>query len=370
MAKLSSEELDELLDRVEIEDFLVFEAVDYKVTRGRSGTQLNLRECPRCGGRDWKVYLNAETGLGNCFHGACVGEPGFNKFSYAFNLLGRDYKATINELKSYAQSTGWRPKVKSKPVDEVTSDVTLPPSYELPIKGKSLKYLADRGFTPETAEFFGWRFCKEGGYRYTLAGEQKSQDYSNRVVIPVYDIEGKLVTFQGRSIEPNPLRKYIFPPGLPGAGRYIYNANNAVGFDKIVMGEGALDVAAIKQAFDEDPTFRDIAPVGSFGKSLSMAESGGDNDQLSDLKKLKAAGLKEITMMWDGEPSTLCAAVDAALELRRYGFKVRVAELPLNCDPNEVPAQVVREAFIKAQEVTTISAIKLLSKYKLLITNR
>jgi len=363
MSRLSSEELDELLERVDIEDFLAFLNVDYKTTRGRSGVQLNLRECPRCGGRDWKVYLNAETGLGTCFHGACVGEPGFNKFSYAFNLFGQDYKATIAELKNYAQSTGWRPKVKTRPVDEVTTDVNLPPCFDLPIKGKTLKYLSDRGFTPETAEFFRWKFCKEGGYSYTMAGEKKIQDYTNRVVIPVYDIEGKLVTFQGRSIEPNPLRKYIFPPGLPGAGRYIYNANNAVGFSKVVMGEGALDVAAIKQAFDEDPTFRDIAPIGSFGKSLSMAESGGDNDQLSDLKKLKAAGLQEITMMWDGEPSTIQAAVKAALELRRYGFKVRVAELPLNCDPNEVAPAVVREAFIRSVEVTTISAIKLLSKY-------
>lgn len=365
MARLSSEELEELLDTVEVEDFLAFEGVDYKVTRGRSGVQLNLRECPRCHGRDWKVYLNAESGLGNCFHGSCAGEPGFNKFSFTYHLCDKNYGETVNVLKRYAASVGWRPKTKSKPVDEVTTDVTLPTSVALPIQGKTLKYLSERGFTPDTAEYFHWRFSKTGFYAYTLAGEAKRQDYSNRVLIPVYDIEGKLVTFQGRSIEPNPFRKYIFPPGLPGAGRYIYNANNAVGAKRVVMGEGAFDVAAIKQAFDEDPTLRDVAAVGSFGKSLSMATSGGDNDQLSDLKKLKASGLEEITMMWDGEPSTIVAACKAALELIRYGFKMRVAILPLDCDPNETPAHLVREAFQTATAINKITAVKIMSKYSL-----
>ncbi len=363
MARLSSEELDELIDTVEVEDFLAFEGVDYKVTRGRSGVQLNLRECPRCHGRDWKVYLNADTGLGNCFHGSCAGEPGFNKFSFTYHLCDKNYGETINVLKRYASSVGWRPKTKSRPVDEVTTDVVMPASIALPIKGKTLKYLSDRGFTPETAEYFHWRFSQSGHYAYTLAGEAKRQDYSNRVVIPIYDIEGKLVTFQGRSIEADPFRKYIFPPGLPGAGRYIYNANNAVGKKQAVMGEGAFDVAAIKQAFDEDPSLRNVAQLGSFGKSLSMAESGGDNDQLSDLKKLKASGLEEITMMWDGEPSTIIAAVKAGLELKRYGFKIRIACLPLNKDPNEVPASVVRGAYMLATELTSISAVRIMSKY-------
>lgn len=365
MAKLSSEELDELIDLIDPEDFLAFEGVDYKVTRGRSGVQLNLRECPRCHGRDWKVYLNAETGLGNCFHGTCQGEPGFNRFSFVYHLCGKNYGETINVLKRYASSTGWRPKVKTKPVDEVDTDVQLPSSVALPIKGRTLKYLSDRNFTPETAEYFGWRFSKSGFYPYTLAGEAKKQDYSNRVVIPVYDLDGKLVTFQGRSIEANPFRKYIFPPGLPGAGRYIYNAHNAVGAKEVVMGEGAFDVAAVKQAFDEDPTLRGIVPIGSFGKSLSMAESGGDNDQLSDLKRLKSLGLETITVMWDGEPKTIIAACKAGLELRRYGFRVRIAILPRDKDPNEAAPDEVRTAYLTAVELTKLSAAKIMSKYSL-----
>ena len=356
-------ELAELLDTVDMEDFLAFESIDYRVTRGRSGTQLNLKECPRCHGRDWKVYLNAETGLGNCFHGSCAGEPGFSKFTYIHNLCDKNYKETMTVLKRYATSVGWRAKTKSKPVQDVTNDVVLPPNVSLPVKGKTLKYLSDRGFGVDTAEYFDLRFCKQGSkYGYTLGGEQQWQDYSNRVLIPIRNIEGDIVTFQGRSIEPDPYKKYLFPPGLAGSGRYIFNAHNSLGCKEAVIGEGVFDVAAIRLAFEEDPTFKGIATIGSFGKSLSMAESGDATDQLSDLKKLKAAGLEEITIMWDGEPAAIKAAVNVALELKRYGFKTRVAVLPEGKDPNEVPAQVVREVFLQAVEITTFSAIRLLSK--------
>lgn len=366
MTTSSSGELDELLETVDVEDFLSFEGVDFRTTRGRSGMQLNLRECPRCGGRDWKVYLNAETGLGSCFHGSCVGEPGFNKFSYIYHLCQKSYPETMTVLKRYGRSVGWRPKVKAeKPQEEPETDVTLPHSTALPVNGKTLKYLADRGFGPDLATYFRWRFCKQGHFAYSHAGEAKQQDYSNRVIIPVYDIAGKLVTFQGRSIEAEPFRKYIFPPGLPGAGRYVYNGNNALGKTRAVMGEGAFDVAAIKQAFDEEPTLRDVAVLGSFGKSLSMAAHGQDKDQLSDLKELFSTGLREITMMWDGEPSTIIAACNTALALARYGFDTRVAILPDGKDPNEVAASTVLAAFDKAVVMNRINAIRIMSKYKL-----
>lgn len=365
MSESSSTELDDLLDAVDIEDFLAYEGVDFRVTRGRSGLQLNLRECPRCHGRDWKVYLNAETGLGSCFHGSCVGEPGYNKFSFIYNLCEKSYPQTMTVLKRYARSVGWRPKAKAeKPQDEPVSDVLLPTSVALPIKGKTLQYLADRGFDADTAAYFQWRFCKQGHFAYTQSGEAKQQDYSNRVVIPVHDISGKLVTFQGRSIEADPFRKYIFPPGLPGAGRYIYNANHALGKSRAVMGEGAFDVAAIKIALDHDPDVRDsTAVLGSFGKSLSMASHGDDKDQLTCLKELFNAGLREITMMWDGEPSTIIAACKTALQLTGYGFDMRVAILPDGKDPNEVAYPTVLKAIREAVVINRVNAIRIMQKY-------
>lgn len=360
-------EIEDLVDMVDIEDFLSVESIDYRVTRGRSGTQLNLRECPRCGGRDWKVYLNADTGLGSCFHGSCSDQPGFNKYSFIFHLNDKSHRETIANLKRYATTLGWSSKRKRapRPVDENPEDIVIPDSYALPINGKTLTYLSKRGFTPEMAEYFGWRFSKTGVYKYTLGGEEKNQDWANRVIIPVYGIDGALVTFQGRSIEADPFQKYLFPPGLAGAGRFIYNAHNALGKKELVLGEGAFDVAAIKKAFDEDITFQDIGICGTFGMHLSMAESGAENDQLSDLKRMKAAGLQEITMMWDGSTSAVLNAIKTGSKLRTYGFKVKLAILPIDKDPNEVDTEVVRQAFVSAIELTPLSAALMMSKFSL-----
>ncbi len=360
-------EIEDLLDMVDMEDFLSVESIEYRVTRGRSGTQLNLKECPRCGGRDWKVYLNADTGLGSCFHGSCSGEPGFNKYSFIHHLNDKSHRETINALKRYAKTLGWSSTRKRapRPADENPDDINIPDSFPLPINGKTLKYLSARGFGPELAEYFGWRFSKSGTYNYTLGGEDKVQDWSNRVVIPVYGIDGQLVTFQGRSTEPNPFQKYLFPPGLAGAGRFIYNSHNALGLKEIVLGEGAFDVAAIKKAFDEDITFTGVGICGTFGMHLSMAESGAENDQLSDLKRMKAAGLQEITMMWDGSPSAILNACKTGTKLRTYGFKVKLAILPLDCDPNEVDTEIVRQAFVQARELTPLYAASIMSEFTL-----
>lgn len=359
-----SDEIQEMLDMIDVEDYLNYESVDYRMTRGRSGTQLNLKECPRCGGTGWKVYLNAENGLGSCFHGACAGEPGFNVYSFVYHREGKNHAETVNSLKRYVRTLGWRPKVKTEiPEDNNPDEIQVPQSYALPINGKTLKYLSDRGFGPDLAEYFGWRFSKDGGYTYTLRGEEKTQDWSNRVIIPVFGIDGSLVTFQGRSTEANPFQKYLFPPGLAGAGRFIYNAHNAVGLSEAVLNEGAFDVAATKKAFDEDPTFADIGICGTFGKHLSMATSGDQDDQLSDLKKLRALGLKTITMMWDGSPDAIVAAVKAGLKLRGYGFMVKLAILPLDKDPNEVPTEVVRQSYLSAQVLTPLTAARIMTKY-------
>lgn len=368
MAKAKDDsEIEDLLDLVDMEDFLSFESIDYRITRGRSGTQLNLKECPRCGGTSWKVYLNAETGLGSCFHGSCSDKPGFNKYSYIHHRNGCNHRDTIQNIKRYAKTLGWHSTRKRapRPADENPDEIVIPDSTALPINGRTLKYLSDRGFGPDLADYFGWRFSKSGVYRYTLAGEEKEQDWANRVVIPVYGIDGQLVTFQGRSIEPNPFQKYLFPPGLAGAGRFIYNAHNALGLSELVLGEGVFDVAAIKKAFDEDITFSGVGICGTFGMHLSIAESGGEKDQLSDLKKLKEAGLREITMMWDGSPNAILNAVKTGVKLRTFGFKVKLAILPLDKDPNEVETEVVRKAFVQAKELTPLYAASVMSKFTL-----
>ena len=351
-------DLDEILDAIDMEAFFDMEGIDYRITHGRSGTQLNVRECPACGNANWKVYINAESGLGNCFSGDC-GET-FNKWKFIYHFIDADNgKDVADYARAVAREMGWRaPRRTSAAVEERPTSPTLPESYPIPIKGKNLRYLEERGVTSEMARYFHLRYCHKGYFNYTVGGERRRQDYSRRIIIPVFDLDGALVSFQGRDITGEAERKYLFPPGYASTGRYLYNGHNARGAKRLVINEGAFDVIATKMAFDEDVDLRDVAVVGSFGKHLS--EGSGDGlDQIHQLLLLKREGLKEVTIMWDGEAKALSDAAETALNLVKFGFAARVAVLPKDRDPNEVPRSVVREAFWNALPATKSNMARL-----------
>lgn len=350
------EELQEVIDAIDIESWLDAEGIRYRNTRGARGPQLNVKECPVCGDTDYKVYLSAETGLGNCFHGSC--ETKFNKWKFISNYLGTPARDVIEHMKAFAREQGWRPPRRRAVAVSNRGPLTLPESIPLPYNGRNLKYLDNRGIAGPIAEYFELRYSSRGAFDYISdEGRPMSQDYSGRIIIPIYDLDGDLVSFQGRDITGSADKKYLFPPGFASTGTHLYNGYNAIGVEHVVLGEGVFDVAAIKVAFDADVSLRDIVPVGSFGKHLSH---GDENSQLAKLVALKEKGLRIATFMWDGEKRAIHDAVKAAQLVASIGLVARVALLPKGKDPNECPAQAVHDAFFKAVTINSASATKLL----------
>ncbi len=352
-------DLRELLDALDIEAWLDSQGVDYVATRGRSGRQLNVKTCPTCGSSDGKVYLNSETGLGNCFGGSHPPGETFNKWKFIRATLNDISGAQVVEhIAHHVGARGWvqkRDPAKKDPAPELI----LPASFELPHNGQNLQYLLDRGVTDKIARYFQLRYCFDGGFAYLLDGERKWMKFNGRVIVPLHDLEGKLVNFQGRDITGTSPRKYLFPPGLPSTGCHLLNAQNVRDTSRIVMGEGAFDVMALKLALDEDPATVSVIPVGSFGKKLSM---GPGDTQEAKLLALKDRGVREVTFMWDGETAATDSAIDAGMQVKKLGLQVRVGMLPKDTDPNEVPGSVVRQVFHDAMPLTMTSAILLKDK--------
>lgn len=350
-------ELEEAIETIDMEYWLDQQGIDYRNTRGSSGEQLNIKECPCCGNENWKVYMNAESGLGNCF----VCEEKLNKWKFIRNILSdATPREVIEQIKQSAKEQGWRPaRVTTAAVDE-QSDLLLPTSFALPHCGKSLKYLDNRGINSDIAKYFNLRISTNGVFKYTLHGKAMVQDYSKRIIIPIYDMSGELVSFQGRDITGTAEKKYLFPPGYASTGSILYNAHNVIGLSHLVMGEGVFDVAATKIAMDGDVNLRDIGQIGSFGKHLSH---GDTNSQLAKLIYLKEKGLKTLTYMWDGESKAIVAAVDSAMIVNQYGIQTRIAILPKDKDPNECNAAEVINAFYKAETINKLTATKIKLKY-------
>jgi DNA primase len=351
------EELNELLERVDLEFFLDFEGIDYKATTGHSGEQFNVRECPVCGASKWKVYLNADTGLGNCFSGSC--QATFNKFSFIKAHIGAGGPREVEDhLKSLARELGWRPKRKIEYAVQEETACKLPASIELPTEdGQNLLYLEKRGFDAEIARYFHLRYCHEGFHVYKKPdGTNGVQNFSGRVIIPVYDLDGDLVTYQGRDVTGDSEKKYLFPSALPGTGRFIYNGHNANHARRIVIAEGAFDVAAVKRALDQAEDLRDVVPVGTFGKHLSASSSG--NDQYGRFMRLAQTGLQEAVIMWDGEAKVIKDAIKAGELLMRVGIAIRIALLPPGKDPADVDVATVQRCYREAVPLTPRQIVK------------
>lgn len=343
MARLGFKEASEQLD---FEFFLDRESIPYKYGRGVSGMQFNIKTCPHCGDDRWRTYIGEDTGLGNCF--VCGEGLNTNKFIHLY-LGSEKWSHTLNFLEELLKEQGWRPKRKAV-VSVTENEVKLPASTPLPTEdGSNLVYLEQRGFTAEISAYFRLRYCQYGWWTFKdETGSKQTQTFSDRIIIPVYDLDGELKTFQGRDLTGKSNRKYLFPKELPGTGRYLLNGQNVVATNSACMGEGAFDVAAIKVAFDEDQNLRDVVPIGSFGKHLSYGSEDGD-DQLGRFIQLKRRGLRNLTIMWDGEEKALIAALNAAKVLTGIGLKVRIALLPHEKDPNEVTPDVVRDAYYQAK---------------------
>jgi DNA primase len=332
------------------EDFLDHEGVDYRRTSGSRGPQFNIKECPLCGGTAWKVYLSVDTGYGNCFHGSCGAS--FNLWTFAKAHLGTTDNKAIGELfDRIAKTVGWKPKARApKPVVAVfEGSLKLPMSTPAPTGG--IPYLNSRGVPVSLQQQFGLRMCSDGAFFYKKEdGEQKRMIFSGRLIIPIYDLAGKLVTFQGRDTTGDKDPKYLFPPRLPSTARFLYNGHRAFAekWAHIVMGEGALDTIAIQRGIDGDYAFTGMGAVGSFGKSLTLDFEPGMETQLQALLALKANGMKIITILWDGEKEAIASAVKAARKLVGHGFLVRLGFLPRGKDPDDVAPETVRKAIASA----------------------
>lgn len=350
-------------DELDIEDYLSWEGFDYKTTSGSSGIQLNVKECPSCGNDKWKVYINAETGLGNCF--ACD-EP-FNKWKFAKAHHGGANREVFRHLVDVKKALGYKPVVKKKPVvtAEVQGDLELPLSLALPTTdGLNAIYLEERGITAEYAAYFRLRYCADGWHNYVKPdGSRGGQNCSGRIIIPVFDLDGTLKTFQARDATGESETRYIFPAQLPGTGRFLYNGQNAyLGCSEIIVNEGPFDVAAVKRVIDAYDDMKGICPVGTFGKHLSVSLDGKE-DQFGKFAVLRQRGIKRVTIMWDGEHEALSEALKAAEVLwKRLGFKVFIALLPNGKDPDDCDQIEVYRAWKEATPVNAMTLTRLRMK--------
>lgn len=216
---------------------------------------------------------------------------------------------------------------------------------------KAMQYLLDRGLTEDTITKFGmgysdvysddlYKYLKQKGYTDMQLkgsglvrfeeGKGAMDRFWNRVMVPILDINGKVIAFGGR----------VMGDGLP---KYINTEETAV-FDKshnlfamniarrskrrgIIICEGYMDVISMHQAgFDNT--------VASLGTAFTIGQAG-------IIKRYT----DEVYLAYDSDGAGTNATLKAIGILREVGLTSRVINMKPHKDPDEFIQALGKEAY-------------------------
>ena len=255
----------------------------------------NAFHCPFCNHHKKKLQINFDTQKWHCW----VCNKGGHKISILLRKINASREIIKQALKLLDEYVSY-----SKDKNEVTEyKVSLPDFYKPlwkksddPLYKNALSYLSKRGIGSREILRYSIGYCDGGEYR-------------NRIIIPSYDVDGKLNYFIARDMFPNSKFKYKNPP----------MSKDMIGFEMyinwkepIVLCEGVFDAIAIRN--------NAIPLLGKFlSKTLlkKLAEKQPkevyvalDNDAKKDaiklVKFLMDSGIKTYLLeMKDKDPSEL-----------------------------------------------------------------
>jgi len=185
--------------------------------------------CPFCNHHKKKLQVNCETQKWHCW--VC------NVGGYKIGILLRKINAPKQIISEVLRILGDYKGIKHEK-DEVTKyDVSLPQCYQPlwkksddPLYKNAIHYLRRRGITGIDILRYSMGFCSSNGY-------------SNRIIIPSYDADGKLNYFLARDMFPNSKFKYKNPPMSKDTVCFEMFINWK---EPIVLVEGVFDAIAIR----------------------------------------------------------------------------------------------------------------------------
>jgi DNA primase len=345
--------------------------------------QVNLRRsgrnyagfCPfHTNTRTPAFYVFPETQTWHCF-GEC--SEGGDLFSYVMKKEGWDFREALQNLAKRAGVTLDEPdpeakrrrKSEEKLVDLLTTAAEY--FYQLllfaPQAEAARKYVADRQLNEETISTYrlgfaleSWDACRthfnDQGYsdeellKVGLLTENPDRGtrydrFRNRLMIPICDVEGRVVGFGARTLEKDGVPKYLNSPqtALFDKGRLLYGLDSAKRYIReareVVIVEGYMDVMQGWQA-----GFRNM--VAQMGTALT-------GDQLRLLKRYTkrfvlaldadAAGAKATMRSLQVARDTLDREVETRFDARglvqhegRLQADIHIVTLPEGYDPDKI----------------------------------
>lgn len=275
---------------------------------------------------------------------------GYN-FPEALRWLARKYNIEIQEIKPSPEQLAAQQAEESL---FIVNDFAQK-FFQSHLPGAGLEYLKSRGFTEATIQKFGLGFAPDSWDGLTKAAMQAGfkleilqklglttaagkDFFRNRVIFPIHNLSGKVISFAGRTINNETIQqsnnpKYLNSPESPiyHKSQTLYGvhlAKRAIRQQNVcILVEGYTDLIALHQAGIENA-------VASAGTSLTT-------EQLLLIHRFTP----NLHILYDGDPAGIGAALrglDLALEL---DLNVKVIPLPHPDDPDSFLRRVGISAF-------------------------
>ena len=355
-----------ILDTARVED-----VVGDFVTLKRRGSSL-WACCPFHNEKTPSFHVEPSRGIYKCFgcgkSGTAVGfVMEYEKLSYteALKWLARKYHIEVKEKEESAEDIAARQRNESLlAVSEFAFNFYKDQLKTDEGRSVAVQYFHSRGLEDETIAKYGLGWAPKSKSAFTEAAKKEGYKdeylletglcaqwdadgslhdrFYDRVMFPVHSVSGRVIAFGGRTLfTDKSVAKYVNSKEseiyVKSRSLYgIYFAKSAISrADKCYLVEGYLDVLSMHQLGITNV-------VASSGTSLTV-------EQIRLIKRFT----ENVTIMYDGDPAGIHAALRGIDMVLKEGMNVKVVLIPDGDDPDSYARKHTLEeveAFIAANE--------------------
>ena len=355
-----------ILDTARVED-----VVGDFVTLKRRGSSL-WACCPFHNEKTPSFHVEPSRGIYKCFgcgkSGTAVGfVMEYEKLSYteALKWLARKYHIEVKEKEESAEDIAARQRNESLlAVSEFAFNFYKDQLKTDEGQSVAVQYFHSRGLEDETIAKYGLGWAPKSKSAFTEAAKKEGYKdeylletglcaqwdadgslhdrFYDRVMFPVHSVSGRVIAFGGRTLfTDKSVAKYVNSKEseiyVKSRSLYgLYFAKSAISrADKCYLVEGYLDVLSMHQLGITNV-------VASSGTSLTV-------EQIRLIKRFT----ENVTIMYDGDPAGIHAALRGIDMILKEGMNVKVVLIPDGDDPDSYARKHTLEeveAFIAANE--------------------
>ncbi|MDR1087182.1 MAG: DNA primase [Endomicrobium sp.] len=348
---------EDIIEKIRLSNNIEFVVRDYLPDLKRAGRNWKAC-CPFHNEKTPSFIVSPEKGIFRCFGCNAAGDV------FKFVMLA-DNMSWIEAVRKLAQKAGIatqetkqniiKASEKSKLFDILEISAIFYHRYlvENASASRAREYLKSRGITSDTVNKFDIGFAPKGqllqsalkkGHSYedlAKAGLITKTDrgtffeyMSERIVFPIYDVQGRVVAFGGRTIgNQNP--KYLNTPET-----MVYSkSSNLYGLyqtlpelrkeRRMVVLEGYMDVVIAQQ-------FGVTGAVATLGTAFTQNHA-----------KLVARYGDDVTLLFDADNAGKMATQRALEVLTEYDMEAKISSLPEHVDADEYLNQYGKDKFLK-----------------------